>query len=433
MLTTTSAMFKPCVSPILLDQIEEKRPVVKVLPSGEKVIVDPESTSERVVLWFYLLINVGGFLGLPATYAAKYSGWLVTFTIPLIVYIPLPFVLWWLKKRLVLYPAGGSDLANCFRVLGVCLKKGYTRIGRKGFWEPAKPSVMRANGQEVTVPWDDQFVEDVRRTFQATGMFCFFPIQYINDNGLGISADAMSTMLVTKGVPNDLLSNLNPIAIIVAAPLLNYGLYPLLRKWKIHYGPVARITTGLFMSSVGGMGYTLLNYYAYKTGPCGKFGTSLDCVDADGNALVAPISIWWMALPYVIGGVSELFVNVPAYGIAYSRAPKNMRGLVSALNLFNTGFAYLLGLAFAALIRDPYLTWDLGAPAIIGFVLTVVFWFTFKHIDKEEFILNASETGRGEDAGAERHYDTHRDSSSEASEKGVKTTTGATPVTNEKI
>lgn len=56
------------------------------------------------------------------------------------------------------------------------------------------------------------------------------------------------------------------------------------------------------------------------------------------------------------GGISELFVNVPAYGIAYSRAPKNMKGLVTALNLFSTGIAYALGLAFGGLITDPYLT-----------------------------------------------------------------------------
>jgi dipeptide/tripeptide permease len=218
-------------------------------------------------------------------------------------------------------------------------------------------------------------------------MFSFFPIQYINDNGLGIAADALSTMLVANGVPNDLLYNFNSLSIIIAAPLLNYGLYPLLRKWHIKFGPVARITFGLFLSSCGGVGYTLLNYYAYKLGPCGMYGSSGTCEDSEGLALVAPISIWYLAIPFVIGGVSELFVNVPAYGIAYSRAPPNMRGLVSALNLFSTGVAYALGLAFSGLVKDPYLTWVFGGPAIIGFAATVAFWFLFKHIDNEEYTL----------------------------------------------
>ena len=49
------AMFKPNVSPTLLDQIKEKKPTVETLEDGEKVIIDPEATTERVVLWFYLL------------------------------------------------------------------------------------------------------------------------------------------------------------------------------------------------------------------------------------------------------------------------------------------------------------------------------------------------------------------------------------------
>jgi len=175
------------------------------------------------------------------------------------------------------------------------------------------------------------------------------------------------------------------------APVLNYGLYPLLRKYHIRFGPVARITFGLFLSAVGAIGYTLLNYYAYKLGPCGKHGSSASCVDADGISYVAPISIWWLALPFCIGGISELFVNVPAYGIAYSRAPKNMRGLVSALNLFNTGVAYALGLIFSGLVADPYLTWVFGAPSIIGFVMAGLFYYLFRHIDQEEYSLSAND------------------------------------------
>lgn len=363
-------------------------PIVITTKSGERVIQDPEATTERVVLWFYLLINIGGFMGVATTYSEKYVGFWLAYLLPLILYLPLPLLLWFLYKRVVLHPPGGSDLGNVFRVLGICLKNGgITKIGRHGFWEAAKPSVIAAKGQHISTRWNDQFVEDVRRTFQATGIFCFFPIQYLNDNGIGEAAGFLTTMLRTNGVPNDVISNFNSLSIILMMPVLNFGLYPLLRKLKIHYGPVARITTGLAMSTLGGVGYTVLNYYAYKLGPCGKFGSTGQCEIGDG---VAPITIWWAALPYALGGISELFVNVPAYGIAYSRAPVNMRGLVSAINLFSTAFAYVIGLACSAVIRDPYLTWDFGGVAIAGGILTVAFWFTFKHIDAEEYVLSTN-------------------------------------------
>lgn len=261
------------------------------------------------------------------------------------------------------------------------------KIGRHGFWEPAKPSVIAASGQHISTRWNDQFVEDVRRTFQATGIFCFFPIQYLNDNGIGEAAGYLTTMLRTNGVPNDVIGNFNSLSIICAMPILNFGLYPLLRKLNIHYGPVARITTGLAMSTIGGIGYTVLNHKAYQLGPCGEYGTTGQCEIGDG---VAPISVWWAAIPYALGGISELFVNVPAYGIAYSRAPVNMRGLVSAINLFSTAIAYAIGLACSSVIRDPYLTWDFGGVAIAGGILTIVFYFTFRHIDKEEYVLSTN-------------------------------------------
>jgi hypothetical protein len=90
---------------------------------------------------------------------------------------------------------------------------------------------------------------------------------------------------------------------------LQYGLYPFLRKSKIHYGPVARITTGFFLSTLAGIGYAVLTYKAYQTSPCGWYGSSDPrCVD---NGLVSPISLWWEAIPYALGGFSELFINVP--------------------------------------------------------------------------------------------------------------------------
>jgi dipeptide/tripeptide permease len=352
-------MFKPCISPTLLDQMPLTEPVTKELDTGEKVIVDPDATTERVMLWFYLLINVGGFVNTGTTYAAKYVGYWFAFFIPLILYMPLPFLLWYLQKRLILLPPGGSDLGWALRILGVSFRRGglIQMFKRNGdFFRLAKPSVIAAEGSHIAVPWTDEFVEDVRRAFQACTIFMFFPIQNINDNGLGQAANIQSNMLVADGVPNDLLSNFNSLIIIIVSPILNYLFYPWLRTSKIHYGPIARITTGLFISTIGGLAYTIINYYGYKTSPCGNQGTN-DCNDPKGDALVSTVSLWWQVVPYALGGLSELFVNVPAYGLAYSRAPKNMRGLVASINLFSAGLANAIGLACSKVVTDPYLTW----------------------------------------------------------------------------
>lgn len=170
---------------------------------------------------------------------------------------------------------------------------------------------------------------------------------------------------------------------------IQYGLYPLLRKKNIKYGPIARITTGLAISTLGGIAYTVLQYYAYQTSPCGYYGSSdPTCVDA---GLVSPISLWWQSIPYGLGGISELFINVPAYGIAYSRAPVNMRGVLSGVNLLSQALTYIISLAASAVIADPHLVWDFGGPTIAGGIITVFFYFYFRHIDKEEFVLSTTQ------------------------------------------
>lgn len=179
-----AAMFKPNVTPILIDQLKTHVPRVITLKSGERVIEDPEHSTERAMLWFYLLINIGGFMSTATSYCARLVGWWLAFLLPTILYIPLPLLLLWLKPRLILHKPNGSDYPNFFRVVGRCLAGGgIFRIGRSGWWDRAKPSYRIAQGLPDDGRYNDQFVDDVKRTFQATGIFCFFPVQFWNDNG----------------------------------------------------------------------------------------------------------------------------------------------------------------------------------------------------------------------------------------------------------
>lgn len=68
-----------------------------------------------------------------------------------------------------------------------------------------------------------------------------------------------------------------------------------------------------------------------------------------------------------------------------------MRGLVSALNLFNLSVAYALGLAFSRVIVDPNLTWVFGGPSIIGVVASALVYYLFRYIDKEEYVVSMTD------------------------------------------
>jgi len=221
-------------------------------------------------------------------------------------------------------------------------------------------------------------------------IFCFYPIANINDGGLGAAANLQSAALVSNGVPNDVLDNLNPLAIIVFIPILNHIIYPFLRARKIHFGPISRITFGFMLSAVGSIGYAVLQAYIYKLSPCGNQAST--CEDADGNALVAPISLWVYAVPTVVTALSECFMNITAFGLAYSRSPKNMKGLVMALNLFTTAISSAISLATAEAIKDPHLVWAFAGPSIIGIISAIAFYFIYRDLDHEEFVINTDDS-----------------------------------------
>lgn len=187
---------------------------------------------------------------------------------------------------------------------------------------------------------------------------------------------------------------------------MNHIIYPLLRRWGIKWGAVSRMTFGFALCTLGSVGFSILQYYVYKTSPCGHNATTCaDIVPAGANSL-SSVSYALYSIPIVITAVSEIFVNVTAYGIAYARSPKNMKGLVTSLNLFMTAITAIIGLATADAIQDPYLIWAFAGPTVVGGALTVVFYFTFRHLDKEEFYINTSfgdvKRDGDEDSDAER-------------------------------
>ena len=48
---------------------------------------------------------------------------------------------------------------------------------------------------------------------------------------------------------------------------------------------------------------------------------------------------------------------------------------------------YAINLATAPAISDPHIVWAFAGPSIVGFVSAIIFWFTFKHLDNEEYVI----------------------------------------------
>ncbi|KAE8352492.1 POT family-domain-containing protein [Aspergillus coremiiformis] len=375
-----AGIFKPNIAPTILDQHRVKKPYTKVLKSGEKVIVDPELTTSRTMLIFYGVVNIGSFYMLATTYSEKYVGYWLAFLLAGIIYFLLPIVLALAYKKTYRQPPSGtSDLSKAVKIVSMALRRNKFRVWRKNFFDAARPSVLAAEG--IHVEWTDKLVDDVRRTLVATEVFFYFPIYNINDGGPGSIQSNQGASMTTNGAPNDLLSNFNSLTIIVMTPVLSHLIYPLLLRSNIRFGRISRITFGFILAMISGIIGAIVQWRVYKTSPCGFYASSCD-------AGVSSLSIWWQLPNVILGALSELFCNVTAYELAYARAPPSMRGLVMAIFLFTTALSSALGEVLIPVTQDPYLIWVWAAPAVALAVQTVLFWFRFRSLNDDEFMID---------------------------------------------
>ena len=86
--------FKSNISPLLAEQIKDTRPEVITLPSGERVIKDPQVTISRIFLYFYMMINLGALSGgIGMVYAERYVGFWLSYAMPTFLFFFAPLVL----------------------------------------------------------------------------------------------------------------------------------------------------------------------------------------------------------------------------------------------------------------------------------------------------------------------------------------------------
>lgn len=199
------------------------------------------------------------------------------------------------------------------------------------------------------------------------------------------------------GIPNDILSNMNPIALIIFIPLTDQLLYPGLRKLGINFSPLKRITAGFYMGMCAMIAACVTQYYIYHLGACGDRMNKCD--------EVAPINVWVQAIPYVLVGISEIFASITGLEYAFTKAPRNMRSFVTAFFLFQNAFSSAISQALVSLAEDPLLIWNYGLVGVLAFIGGTGFWLSHRKLDKQEDHLNqlkASKFGVTESSDSER-------------------------------
>lgn len=180
--------FKPNISPLIVEQLPLEHLTVQTLKSGERVIVDPAITINRVYNWFYLFINIGSVIGqVSMVYSEKYVGFYLSFLLPTVMLCIAPTVMWWGRNRYDRRPPTGSVLGKAMKTW-VYAQKGrwhvfpwitYKRMHDGTFWERVKPSNFAPGTKPKWMTFDDAWVDELARGFSACAVFLWYPIYWL--------------------------------------------------------------------------------------------------------------------------------------------------------------------------------------------------------------------------------------------------------------
>lgn len=304
-----------------------------------------------------MFINIGALIGqIGMVYCEYYVGFYMSFLLPTIMLCFCPLVMLWGRKRYRRVPPEGSVLGKAFKVFVYANKgrwslnprKTYRNLHDGTFWLKVKPSNIAPADRPKWMTFDDAWVDEVRRGFNACAVFLWYPLFWICYNQINNNLISQAATMRLGGVPNDVLTNLNPFSLIIMIPLLDLFGYPLLRRLKIKVSPIKKITTGYFAGACAMIWAAVIQAYIYRRSDCGNYagqnlpGTEERCPNVD-------ISVWAQAGSYILIAFSEIMASITSLEYAHSKAPANMRSMVQSVALFMNAVSSAIGFALVSL------------------------------------------------------------------------------------
>ncbi|KAI1454724.1 hypothetical protein F4805DRAFT_438255 [Annulohypoxylon moriforme] len=268
-----------------------------------------------------------------------------------------------------------SPTSNIMPDVATALRYGITG----GFkMDAAKPDAQLQNhGRQV--PWADSFIEDIKRSLLTCRVLLLFPIHWLCYNQTFNNLISQAGQMVTYGIPNDMMKIAGAISGILVAPVIQKGLYPLLTRNQVSFGPIARMTVGFAILTLSMAYTTIVQKLIYDAGPC--YDAPLACPAAHDHSMPNQVSVFLQIPIYFGGAMAEVFCLTTGTEYAYNNAPERMKTLVQAIWLGMAGVGSCLALAFTPLTRDPHLV---TMYAILSGLLggaTILLWVLFRNVD----------------------------------------------------
>ncbi|KAH0200044.1 hypothetical protein KCU99_g6471, partial [Aureobasidium melanogenum] len=213
--------IKANVTPMCAEQYRPDSAYVKRLKSGEGVVVDPELTIVRMFNWFYWAVNVSALSPLITVNIEAHVSFWAAYLIPLVVIVICAVVFILISNKLyVKTPPHGSAFIDAVRIITIAVKEG-------GF-DKAKPSSLQAQATldkhrfAQSPNYTDKSVKDVQSSITACKLFLFLPLYFVCWIQIWNNLMSQAGTMALHGTRNDLLQNLDTIALVIFIPLLDW-------------------------------------------------------------------------------------------------------------------------------------------------------------------------------------------------------------------
>jgi POT family proton-dependent oligopeptide transporter len=369
--------IKSNIAPLIADQYQRHKMAIKIQKSGERTIIDPAITFQRIYMIFYWCINLGSLSLLATPFMEKYKGFWTAYLMCFCMFNVGVAVLILRRKSYVVRPPQGSIITDAFKAIGMMIKARNTQA--------PKPSWRAENGRVGNVPWNDHFIDELNRALRACKVFVFYPIFWVCYGQFSSNFVTQAAEMRGHGMPNDEMQNFDPISILVFIPILDRIVYPIMRRAGYELRPMLRISIGFALASFSLAWAAGMQHLIYINGPC--YGAPLACpaaVQPDGEKIGNNVHIAIQTPAYIFIGVSEIFISVTGLEYAYTKAPASMKSFVQSLYLFTNAFGSALNEALVPVLVDPKILWMYTGVSIFAFCTAIIFYLIFRHYDADE-------------------------------------------------
>lgn len=371
--------IKSNIAPLIADQYQRRRMAIHTESSGERVIIDPAITYQRIYMIFYWCINIGALSLMATPFMEKYTGFWTAFLMCFCMFNVGIFILVIRRKSYIIRPPQGSIITDAFRAIGMMI------VGRST--DAAKSSWRQANGKSA-VNWDDHFVDELKRALRACKVFIFYPVFWVCYGQFSSNFVTQAEQMQGHGMPNDFMQNFDPISILIFTPLLESVIYPLLRRAGIELRPIARITLGFWFAAICLAYAAIVQHLIYTSGPCYEYPRDdKKCAFAkDANGLIVSnnVHIAVQTPAYLFIGLAEIFISVTGLEYAYTKAPASMKSFVQSIYLFTNAFGSAISEALVPVSKNPKFVWMYTGVSVSSFVAGCLCYALFRHYDAQE-------------------------------------------------